>query len=426
MSRLARGKRSSAIIFGLALLGSLLSSSALAQYAIDYVIDPYHPEILDSWLFDINNQGTTTGYVDRVLGGEYTKSAMKYGNGHIETLYSSTQFGGFATIAGLAINDAGDLVGLIDSEPHFFAANGTIAPIQVADSYVGVNFGLGSTGLNDAGDVLVTVYPFDLTAIPDAYAGIGIWNQGGLEMLSVLDELYPRVSPPDPNDFNSGPSSEHVSLSVTGLNGARQFAADIIKFAFDPGDPEDFEDDVFTESYISTYVYDGQGGYHLLETPSPGAKISPIDIEENGAVLGWIDDQQLGIWQADGSFALLLPDSGIALLRSGGFGSPTSQQNNLGEVVAITEVGGVLLFDPVLNAWTEITPSIAGLGGGTFSSIQAFNDWGQFVGLAYPPQNPSGSFGYVVSRVPEPAAYASLSLALLAATVAMWRRNGCR
>ena len=76
----------------------------------------------------------------------------------------------------------------------------------------------------------------------------------------------------------------------------------------------------------------------------------------------------------------------------------------------MTTGGGVELYDPTTNAWTDITPSIAGLGTGTFSTIQGFNDTGQFVGLVQPPQG-GGVFGYVVSPVPEPS---SLLLAIVA------------
>ena len=98
------------------------------------------------------------------------------------------------------------------------------------------------------------------------------------------------------------------------------------------------------------------------------------------------------------------------------------QRNNLGQVVAVTLAGGVLFYDPVSTAWTDLTPSINGLGTGTFSTIQGFNDLGQFVGLVRPPQG-GGVFGYVVSPVPEPA---TVTLCLMAFVIAgaFTRRTG--
>jgi hypothetical protein len=145
-----------------------------------------------------------------------------------------------------------------------------------------------------------------------------------------------------------------------------------------------------------------------LQAPAPGVVIAPIGIDQSGSVFGWAGNQ-LGVWGLDGSLTSLLPDPGVGLRRSGFFGYPTAQRNDLGQVVAITAVGGIVLYDPGTSTWTDITPSIENLDGGIFSTIQDFNNRGQFVGLVTPPRRP-GWYGYVVSPVPEPS---SLALAMI-------------
>ena len=45
----------------LALVG--VQRTIAGQYSIDIFGDPYHPSLVDSWLFDSNNQGRSTGYM---------------------------------------------------------------------------------------------------------------------------------------------------------------------------------------------------------------------------------------------------------------------------------------------------------------------------------------------------------------------------
>ena len=89
-------------------------------------------------------------------------------------------------------------------------------------------------------------------------------------------------------------------------------------------------------------------------------------------------------------------------------GYPSAQRNDLGQIVAVSLDRGLLFYDPVANAWTDITSSIDGWVAGTrFTTVQGFNEQGQFVGLARPPQG-GGDFGYVVSPIPEPGALSLL------------------
>ena len=402
-------------VFGLAV--SLLSIAgaerAIASpYSIDILIDPYHPGIVDSWLFDINNQGQSTGYVIEHVGNSFVRSAIIYRDGGTQVL---------TTHSSLDINNLGDVIGDdVNFSPNFTAAGGTSTPIEIANGFVST---FASGGLNDSGNVLISTFLFDPADIPpDAYSGLTIWNRGATEALSVLDPLYPYVNPPDPNDFNSGPSSSAFTASVTRLNNANQFAAGIHVFDADPMDPANPDDDVFNESFTHAYIYDGQGGYSLLHEQTPGEEIRPIDIDGVGTVFGWAG-AQLALWGPNGALLSVLPDPGTTLSEFGYGGYPTAQRNNLGQVVALTVAGGVLLYDPVSNSWTDITPSIDGLGTGTFSTIQGFNDLGQFVGLVRPPQG-GGVFGYVVSPVPEPSSLAICGIAL-SIVVAIRHRKAC-
>jgi hypothetical protein len=296
------------------------------------------------------------------------------------------------------------VLGNLDVQPYFFGAGGPTVPIEVPGQFVSVYVaGSNPGGLNDAGNALISTFPDDPNDIPpDGYSGLAIWNQSGAQALSALNPLYPYMNPPDPNDFNSGPSSSAGTVSVTHLNHANQFAASIHVFGFDPMDPANPDDDVFSETFTHAYVYDGQGGFRILEVPTPGEEVRPIDIDELGTVFGWAGGH-LALWGPDGMLSSILPDPGTTLDDLGYGGFATAQRNNLGHVVALTLAGGALFYDPISNTWSDLNSSIDGLGTGTFSTIQGFNDLGQFVGLARPPLG-GGVFGYVVSPVPEPAA----------------------
>jgi len=402
---------------------SAASPAPAAGRVIDYLINPYQVDVVDSWLFDINSEGRSTGYkVTHPAGGAFTQSVIRYRTGDTQFVASGNS-GSPYSLAGFAINNLGDVVGNIDDLPYFFSSGGIQTPIESPGNGASLFVaGLVPGGVNDSGNVLISIFPNDpIDTPPGGFSGLALWSLGGASSLSPLNPLYPYVNPPDPTDFNSGPSSSSGTSSVTHLNNANQFAAGIHRFDFDPVDPDNFDDDIFTESFTNAYIYDGVGSYHLLVAPTPGDEIRPMDIDEAGTVFGWAGDH-LALWSSDGALLSVLPDPGTTLDDTGYNGFPTVQRNNLGQVVGVTLDGGALLYDPVANAWTDITPTIAGLSTGTFSTIQGFNDAGQFVGLARPPQG-GGVYGYVVSVVPEPA---SLTIGASALILAMFARRGFR
>jgi hypothetical protein len=398
---------------------SIAATAAADERSIDFIINPYHANIVDSWLFGINNQGQSTGYIVEHIVNSFTRSAITYQNGSTQVVGLGSSGGSFG-LAGFAINNLGQVVGNVNDQAYFLGA-GPAVPIEVPEKFVSLFVaGLLPGGLNDSGNALIGAYPNDPIITPTgAYSGLTLWNQAGAQQLTGLDPLYPFVNPPDVNDFNSGFSSGVYTASVTGLNNANQFAAGLHYSDYNPVDPNNFEDDVSNDFFTKAYIYDGQGGYNLLETIAPGAEIRPIDIDEVGTVFGWCGNQ-LALWGSNGALQLVLPDPATVLDDFGYNGFPTVQRNNLGQVVGVTVNGDVLFYDPISNAWTDITSSINGLGTGTFSTVQGFNDMGQFVGLARPPQG-GGVFGYVVSSVPEPTSLAICGIGLAALLVARRR-----
>ena len=78
-------------------------------YSIDILINPYHPGFVDSWLFDINNQGQASGYII-TQPGPFARKAILYHDGDAQVLGS-----GPGTIR--AINELGDAVGDFNSSP---------------------------------------------------------------------------------------------------------------------------------------------------------------------------------------------------------------------------------------------------------------------------------------------------------------------
>ena len=387
--------------------------AAAGPYSIDFLINPYHPDVFDSWLFGINNQGQATGYtVTKNAANHFVQNAVIYRAGVTQVLATGAP-GGLGT-SGLAINEGGDVVGNANNQMIFFAAGG-------ATSFIGSpGFDFPTfRGLNNPGDVVINDFPADLYYDAERFA---VWHAGTSQRIAALDSLYPYTLPPDPNDFNSGPSTANYSRRVTGLNDAGQFAASVSTLANFPNDPNDPNDDTFTEDYAYAYVFNGHDGASLLQPPTPGDEIDPITIDATGTVLGWAGDH-LALWDLDGAVEAVLPDPTTPLKHTGGFGYSSVARNGLGRIVGVTTASGVEFYDPVSNTWTDITGSINGLGIGTFSSIQGFNDLGQFVGLVRPPTG-GGVFGYVVSPVPEPSSLAICGVALVIAAAARHRKTG--
>lgn len=334
-------------------------ATAAGPYSIDYLINPYHPDVVDSWLFGINNQGLATGYtVIHPSGGPFTRAAVTYKAGNSEVVATGTSGDPFGLV-GFALNNNGDIIGNVDDVPTFISAGGVSTAIEVPDRFVSLFVaGLLNGGVNDTGNALVAAYPIDpITTPTGTLSGLAIWNTAGSTLLSSLDPLYPFVNPPDINDFNSGPSSGVYTASVTGLNNAGQFAAGLHKTDFDPVDPENFEDDIFTDAFAQAYLYDGQGGHVLLAAAAPGEEIRPIDVDETGTVFGWTG-AHLALWGASGAIQSVLPDPATTLDDVGYNGFPTVQRNKLGQVVGVTVDGAVLLYDPLANSWTDVTPTI--------------------------------------------------------------------
>jgi len=370
---------------------------AHAQYSIDYVIKPYKPDILDSWFFGINNRGEATGYVAYRDGqGAFLQSPVIYRGGDYKLLAVGPG-GYYLGNTGFAINDRGEVVATVNSQPTFFDPRGRQVPMVTPGYMIDTSSSTpGLQGINDAGTVLVGGYtPLGLNEEFTVSERHGLWNQKGFRILSELDPLYPIYFP-----FNLDLSRVAwyftYTSGFTGLNSDNQFAASITRLGFDPMDLDNPNDDVYTEDFYLAYVYDGKHGYSLLRPLAAGDAITPLSIDKKGEVFGWTGGR-LAIWRPDGSLKLVLPVPEAGLYRYGIFGTTSAQRNEHGTVLALSSTGGVLRYSPKKGGWTDITSSINGLGTGRVYSIQGLNDHGQFVGLATPPLNFNGWFGYVIS-----------------------------
>lgn len=395
-------QRTTALCASLALASLTNLAPAHAQYTIDYLISPYKSGIADSWMFDINNQGQSTGYLTvKDANGKFSQDAVIYRNGEVQTVASTPGFKFAAVTYGRAINDQGDVVGSINRTPTYFsAATGTATTIDTPGMEYNQIY-----GINNAGSVLVNGWD---STVPQGYTeNFQIWNNGTSRSLGALNALYPYTLAPDPNDPFSGISAFSSSFANTNLAKGDRFAAAVDYSTYDPKDLNNPDDDVVTDS-SSAFVFDGVDNYHLLASPAAGGVIRPINTMDDGSVFGWVG-KHLALWNPDGTLREMLPDyeGGIRLYGYGGY--PSVQRNSLGQIVAITDARGIARYDPLTGTWSDVSSTIIGLGTGIFDSIQGFNDLGQFVGLVRPPSSGGGgTFGYVVTAVPEPGALALL------------------
>ena len=413
-----------AFVLATALLTLAAAERANAgAYSMDFLIAPYHPGVVDSWFFDINNQGQAAGYIVNWSGNTFQTNAVIYSSGNSQVLASSNTFDFPPSVQGIAINNHGEAIAIINDQPFFFGTSGPAVPINVSGSDVFISTNLLG-GLNDSGNTLIGAFPTNFPTLPPGgLSGLALWNVTGSTALTALDPLYPFANPPDPNDFNSGPSTGAYSNKLTRINQNNQFAAAVYVYDFDPMDPANPDDDVFDERFTDAYVYNGHDGYSILQNPVPGEEIRPLNVDESGTVFGWVGSR-LALWGLDGALQSFLPDPPEPL-DTGIFASyARAQRNDLGQIVAVSLDRGLLFYDPISNAWTDITSSIDGWEPGTrFTTVQGFNDLGQFVGLARPPQG-GGDFGYVVSPIPEPS---SVALLLAAGWLAIGTNVGrCR
>lgn len=410
----------------LALAGALgLAGSARADFAINFVIDPYVAGVGDSWFFGINNQGQATGYTATTVGGNFVQAPVIYQNGTIRNLAPAAPYSSdYSANAGAAINNRGDVAGSTGGQPTYFAAGGVNTPIVLpADLFgtggptPGESAVTGSSivrGLNDSGTVLLNVGPGNFPGPAPFSERYGLWNSGTFTTLTALDGFFPFASTPD--TFTLG-----YSASITGLNNANQFAATVVNGTFD------FDFNPTTAPSQSSFYYDGTTGtYSLLQPRVSGDALEVLSMSEDGSALGW-SGNRLVTWNPDGTIRSVLPDPspGIRLRRNGAFGYGSAYRNNLGEVVAVTTAGGAAIYSPATSSWRNITREIAGRGTGRIQNVQGFNDHQQFVGLATPPLGGLGGVrGYVVSPTPLPPTVLGAGVGALALLAARRLRRG--
>ncbi|MFO0849523.1 MAG: PEP-CTERM sorting domain-containing protein [Gemmataceae bacterium] len=375
------------LIAAVALLAA--AAPAPAGYIIDVLNPRTNPAIFDSWLFAINNGGQATGYVGDRATGRYVP--VIYQNGQITRLTPLSPTAPYYANLGASINNRGQVVGPSGfGNPFLSGPGGLTTPLPAPAGTSIAGYGLLAR-INDRGDVFVPGYNDDF---PNRLVLV---RDGVPTALPAFDPLFTNGDPDTGDGYTY--LDRNTWLTNSGLT-----AGLVDRLTLDPTDP-----DVVNDNFTG-YVFDLLGGtYRQLAGVQAGDYVRPLDIDQDGTVLGFstrAGGGDLGLWNADGSLRQVLPTPAGGFLLDAPYSGSFAQRNNLGQVLALSAAGGLLSYQD--GRWADLTGQVAGLGGFRFDSLQDLNDRGQFVGLV----NVGGGsyFGYVVTPVPEPASVVLLGL----------------
>lgn len=346
------------------------SAPARAQaqpYTIDILSSEYYPQLRDSWMFFINNQGVAAGYVATESSQGPFLPATYTGGGRFQT-YGIESRSYYYSVTG--IDDRGFMVGNVTnqdgSQTPYIARNG-VAEFPILPG----EFPL-LDGISNAGTIYASTVYSDTNAI-----GVFTLRDGIVNRLPI-----------------SAPGITHFfSETGRGLSNAGLLSLS--------GYSDNF-------SVFHNYLYDIPTG-RLAQVAAPAGydRTTIRQVTGSGLVFGraYLADgsgSRYGFWNADGSFRSFFDAPA---------GTFNVQINNFGQAIGLN-AGRPLFFDGA--SWSE--REVLGLNGYTLAGINDFNDRGQFVGLAFNPQQ-SFLWGYVATpqqpAIPEPSSAVLLALGLI-------------
>lgn len=375
MSRHRIGVAVLGVLTALSLGGEAARAGATTNYTIDILSKEFYPELSDSWMTRINNQGVAAGYVATAKSGFPYLPASYSGGGNFKLFgNASGAYGGVVN----AFNDHGVAAGTLNYSKPYLYQNGVVSYPVLPTSFSDASL----ENLNNNGLAAGSAVDND-----DETYKVFLVQRGAVQVLPLGTAEFPSV-------FTSS-----KLLSDAGLLGVTTVSPDF-------------------EVYRAMLYNTATATLAALEVPTGFVNAGLIQITASELIFGSVSDadysnSRYGFWNTDGSFREYLdtPDE----LRN-------ISINNLGQAVGLGPNNNPYFYDGA--EWRALT--IPGLENYKFSQINDLNDRGEFVGLVAEVGGTGFRWGFVASpaAVPEPG---SLTLAVLGlVSLGAYAKSGSR